>query len=217
MQPMPGNRPYTIALTGGPCAGKTTLLNQLRGMESIAGFEPLFVPEAATILVGRGLVIGQDVVHFQTETLRLQLELENAALREAGTLGRACVIICDRGTLDGAGYCTRAEFDAIAAGFGQSRVSLAQRYDLVVHLVSAAVEAPAAYTTGNNEARGETLEQAVAQEQRTLEAWAEHPNRVIVGCPESFPEKTARARAAIEQALRHAGAKATPRSNVEPD
>ena len=194
-------RPIVIALTGGPCAGKTTLLERLRRMTSIAGCTPLFVPEAATILVGRGLVIGQNVVQFQTETMRLQLELEARALQKAEALERPCVIICDRGTLDGAGYCSREEFDAIAARFGQSRKSLAERYDLVVHLVSAAVEAPDAYTTGNNEARGETLEEAVAQEQRTLDAWEEHPQRVVVRSPGTFADKLAEAIRIIERAI----------------
>ena len=198
---MHSDRIFTIALTGGPCAGKTTLLNRLRDMESIAGHTPLFVPEAATMLVHRGFVIGEDVVQFQTETLRLQLELEAKALQEAMALSKPCVIICDRGTLDGAGYCTDEEFSAIARGFNQSPESLAQRYDLVLHLVSAAVEAPEAYTTGNNAARFESLDEAVAQEHRTVKAWNSHPNRKIIGSTKSFAEKIERAIRTIESAL----------------
>ena len=199
---MSDSKPYIIALTGGPCAGKTTLLEKLHEANEIAGHTSLFVPEAATILVSRGLVIGQDVVHFQTETLRLQLELENEAIRNAHTIGHPCVIVCDRGTLDGAGYCAVEEFDGIAAKFGESRESLARRYDLVVHLASAAVEAPDAYTTSNNAARGETLEEAIAQEQRTLAAWESHPHRVIVRSPGTFAEKLVLAIELIERELR---------------
>ena len=194
--------PYVIALTGGPCAGKTTLLNRLQRMDSIAGHTLVFVPESATILVHRGLVIGQDVVHFQTETMRLQLQLEQQAINAALDWKKPCAIICDRGTLDGAGYCSREEFNAIARGFGQTHDSLAQRYDLVVHLVSAAVEAPEAYTTGNNAARIETLEEAIEQERRTLDAWREHPNRVIVRAEGSFEDKVERAITTITDALR---------------
>lgn len=199
---MQGSRPKVIALTGGPCAGKTTVLARLRRMKRIAGHELLFVPEAATMLVARGLVIGQDVVHFQTETLRLQLQLENAAMRRAQSLDRPCVIICDRGTIDGAGYCSEAEFDAIASSFGEDRTSLAARYDLVLHLVSAAVDAPDAYTLDNNEARIESSEEAIAQEHRTLQAWATHPSRHIIGCPHSFEKKLDDAIECIAQFLR---------------
>ena len=197
-----GKRLFTIALTGGPCAGKTTLLGRLEQLGSIAGHKLIFVPEAATMLVHRGLVIGEDVVHFQTETMRLQFELEQTALQEAETAGRPCAIICDRGTLDGAGYCSKEEFDAIAASFGESQASLAKHYDLVLHLVSAAVEAPGAYTTENNDARVEkSLEAAIAQEHRTIDAWQSHPNRVIVGSSDSFEHKIQQAIQVITRAL----------------
>ena len=198
---MPLKRPYTIALTGGPCAGKTTLLERLRAANTIMGRQVLFVPEAATMLVHRGLVIGQDVVHFQTETMRLQLQLESEAWEQAGKQNAPCLVVCDRGTLDGAGYCTREEFEAIAAGFGQNRSTLAARYDLVVHLASTAVDNPSAYTLENNHARHETLEQAVKQEHRTLQAWAGHPNRAIVSSATSFEEKISQAIHVIERAV----------------
>lgn len=196
------SKPFVIALTGGPCAGKTTLLDRLRKADTLAGRKLLFVPEAATILVGRGYVIGEDVPAFQTEVLRLQLELEGEARARAATLEAPCVIVCDRGTLDGAGYCSPEVFSGIIATFDQTRESLAQRYDLVVHLVSAAVEASEAYTTGNNAARIETLAEAIAQEHRTRDAWAGHPRRVIVESPGTFEEKIGAAIEAMERALR---------------
>lgn len=189
MQQRAPRRPFVVVLTGGPCAGKTSLLARLQQQDRIAGMRLLFVPEAATLLVQRGLVIGQDVRHFQTETMRLQLLLEGKALLEAATLDEPCVIICDRGVLDGAGYCPPPMFREIVKGLGQDLASLVQRYDLVVHLVSAAVEAPAAYTVGNNDARHESLEQAVEQERLTVAAWEEHPNRVIVSSAQGFQAK----------------------------
>lgn len=190
-------RPFTIALTGGPCAGKTTLLERLREHGDLDGHPALFVPEAATMLVKRGLVIGQDVRHFQTETMRLQLQLEVRAWRKAAALGGQCVVVCDRGTLDGAGYCTPEVFSAILADLGWSRTRLAARYDAVIHLVSAAIEAPDAYTIDNNDARHETLDEAIAQELRTQEAWKDHPNRIVIRTPEGFQHKMHLAMAAI--------------------
>ena len=131
----------------------------------------------------------------------MQLQLEQEALRKAAREKGPVVIICDRGTLDGAGYCAPEVFDAIATGFGKSRALLARRYDLVVHLTSAALEAPDAYTIDNNDARHETLEQAVIQEHRTREAWKEHPNRVIITSTDGFQAKLAQAIEAIRQAI----------------
>ena len=197
----PNIRPFVIALTGGPCAGKTTLLELLRQRQTMCGRKLLFVPEAATILVGRGFVIGENVREFQTETLRLQLQLEAQARKQAAQLGQPCAIICDRGTLDGAGYCTPAVFADILRDCGRSRTELARSYDLVIHLVSTAVEAPDAYTVSNNEARHESLEEAIAQEHRTFAAWQDHPHRVAITSTEGFTRKMESAIAAIEHAL----------------
>ena len=194
-------RPYIIALTGGPCAGKTTLLSKLESIGRIAGRKLLFVPEAATMLIARGSVTRGNVREFQSEVLRLQLQLEDAARQQANDAEEPCVIVCDRGTLDGAGYCSPLVFGEITTRFGKSAQDLARRYDLVVHLTSAALEAPAAYTISNNDARNETLDEAIAQEYRTREAWATHPNRIIVTSSEGFQAKLDQAIAAIERAV----------------
>lgn len=195
------HKPYIIALTGGPCAGKTTLLHRLQALGELAGRKLVFVPEAATILVGRGHVIGQNVREFQTEVLRLQSELEDRAIAEAEASGEPCAIVCDRGMLDGAGYCSDDLFAEIVKAAGQDQHALTARYDLVIHLVSAAVDAPEAYTTGNNTARHESLEEAIEQERRTLVAWERHPNRVVVASSQGFDRKMDAAIAAMRTAL----------------
>ena len=54
------------------------------------------------------------------------------------------------------------------------------RYDAVVHLVTAALGAEPFYTTENNTARSETVEQARDQDRRTQRVWAGHPHMSIV-------------------------------------
>ena len=198
------NKIVRIALTGGPCAGKSSVFEWLERHAQLAGLPVLLVPEAATILVGRGFIIGQDVKDFQTHVLEMQLELEQRAVARAEALGRPCVIVCDRGTLDGAGYCSTEVFDSIALSFGEVRSSLAERYDLVVHLSSVAVDEPEAYTTDNNEARHESLDEAREQERRTLAAWSGHPNRIIIGSSDTFEDKLARAISAMESFVKKA-------------
>lgn len=50
-----------------------------------------------------------------------------------------------------------------------------RRYDAVIHLVSAAIGAEKYYTTENNAARTETIEEAQALDFRVLNAWVGHP------------------------------------------
>ena len=189
-----------VALTGGPCGGKSSLMNALRERGSLGGRELFFVPEAATILINQGHDV-TDVVNFQTEVLGLQLELEGEAIRQAQERDVPSVIICDRGTIDGSAYCTDEQWSQIVDAYGCTRDELSSRYGLVVHLASVAADVPEAYTTGNNEARFEDLEGAVAQEQRTLAAWSAHPNRIVLRGYPTLAGKLEAAIAAIELSI----------------
>jgi len=93
-----------IVLTGGPCSGKTTLLEHLRAAGCATA------PEAA-IQVIRDLTaeLGLDGqrswrdthwVDFQERVARLQIEHEASAERDGAEL-----LVCDRGLLDGLAYC----------------------------------------------------------------------------------------------------------------
>lgn len=64
-----------------------------------------------------------------------------------------------------------------------------KRYDAVVHLVTAAIGAEKFYTTANNAARSETVEQARALDYRTLNAWMGHPNLTVVDNSTGFEAK----------------------------
>ena len=46
---------YLIAITGGPCAGKTTALERLAGFLRERSFRVFTVPEAATMLFSNGV------------------------------------------------------------------------------------------------------------------------------------------------------------------
>ena len=53
---------------------------------------------------------------------------------------------------------------------------LLARYDLVLHLVTAADGAEEFYTTANNAARTETAAEARALDRRVAGCWKDHPN-----------------------------------------
>ena len=78
-------------LTGGPCAGKTTLLDEL----ARRGFP--VIPEAARAVIQEGRwTPASHPLEFQREVLRLQLEWERAT--------PAGVVFADRGIGDHFGY-----------------------------------------------------------------------------------------------------------------
>eukprot|EP00662_Eupelagonemidae_sp_cell21_P057371 gene57371-biopygen46970 len=58
-----------------------------------------------------------------------------------------------------------------------------KRYDLILHLVTAADGAEEFYSLDNNEARRETPEEARSQDRRLREVWLGHPRHVVINNP----------------------------------
>ena len=74
---------HKICLTGGPCAGKTTLLAKLTSILDNKGIRVFSVPEAATLMMTGGGQIDTSKmswdyqVAMQTSLLKMQMNLEN--------------------------------------------------------------------------------------------------------------------------------------------
>lgn len=200
---MPKNKVKTIVLTGGACSGKTTLLDILKDTGTLAGYRLLFIPEAATMLSSHGLNFGDGEVLYQRAILETQLALEDTIRKYAELLDVPCAIICDRGTLDGSAYCGEEAFAALADEKNMTCADLITRYDGVLYLVSAAIGAPQHYTVDNNEARRESLEEAIELGYKTMKCWHAHPYMEVIDNEnnKSFPDKMSEAVAALKNML----------------
>jgi len=86
-----------IVITGGPCSGKTTII------QALAEAGHTTVPEAATELIEDPALenLRADPLEFQLQVLRRQLENEKRADERAETQS---IIFLDRGIGDGFGY-----------------------------------------------------------------------------------------------------------------
>ena len=97
-----------IALTGGPCAGKSSCLAHITETATAAGFDVYRSPEVATLLFNAGcqLPLGdpEGMFRFQSSLVRLQLAVERNLTTIAASTGRPSIIIFDRGCLDAKGY-----------------------------------------------------------------------------------------------------------------
>eukprot|EP01059_Diplonema_ambulator_P010401 TRINITY_DN20427_c0_g1_i1.p1 TRINITY_DN20427_c0_g1~~TRINITY_DN20427_c0_g1_i1.p1 ORF type:complete len:505 (+),score=180.46 TRINITY_DN20427_c0_g1_i1:35-1549(+) len=178
---------YKVVLTGGPCAGKSTGLAHIRSTLEKEGFTVLVVPEAATLLIdggsGAALRSGHEetTFAFQLSLLKIQMELEDSVYSIAKALGKKSVVLCDRGAMDGRAFCTPEMWERILNAGGWSTAELRDgRYDMVLHLVTAANGAEEYYTTANNTARSETPEQAIEQDEALRWAWLGHPKQSII-------------------------------------
>eukprot|EP01122_Echinamoeba_exundans_P015104 TRINITY_DN7035_c0_g1_i1.p1 TRINITY_DN7035_c0_g1~~TRINITY_DN7035_c0_g1_i1.p1 ORF type:complete len:509 (+),score=110.40 TRINITY_DN7035_c0_g1_i1:37-1563(+) len=198
---------YRIVLTGGPCGGKSTALAHISDRLSSLGFRVFRVPEAATILITAIGVIPPlmnpiERSTFEGVVVKTKIALEDSFYSLAKSSGRPSVIICDRGTMDTAAYMSEEDWAAMLDEHNWNVVDLRdKRYDAVVHMVTAAIGAEKYYTTENNAARHENIEEARALDFKILNAWIGHPRVRIIDNSTDFPSKLNRAVAIISQMI----------------
>lgn len=182
-----------IVLTGGPCAGKTTAMQSIEKEFTEKGYQVLIVPEAATILINSGIrpfgKYALNTKEFQRQVMTLQITLEQLADEVAHKSDTPTMIVCDRGILDDKAYVTKKEWQQLLQEFAVSELDLMSRYDVVLHLRTAALGKEEFYTLDNNSARTETIEEARVKDKKTLEGWLGHEKISIIGNNNSFDNK----------------------------
>ena len=195
-----------IVLTGGPAAGKTTLISRiLKEFKQDEGWKVITIPETATELIsGFGIKpFGGCVsmLDFQDFVVSDQLHKEQLALKAAQMVPEEHVIVLyDRALFDDKAYISDEEFRQVLARFGLTEQQALSHYDTVLHLVSCAKGAEFAYNFGN-EARYEPLELAREKDDLTLRAWRAHPNLHVIDNSVDFEDKIARGLRAVYEAL----------------
>ena len=182
-----------IVLTGGPCAGKSTILAYLQEELKARGFNVFLVSETATELHQMGVAFNcYHKSQVQGAILAMQSMKEQTLMRFAKALSPAAgrsVIICDRGIMDQQAYMDEALFDILLNDYDISRFHALHQYTAVLHLRTAALGAEDYYTLANNSARSESLEEARFLDQCTLDVWNGTPHLRIFGNEVNFEEK----------------------------
>lgn len=181
-----------IVLTGGPCAGKTTAMSWIQSYFTKQGYTVLFVPETATELITGGVAPWTCGTNADYQKCQLKLQLEKEKVFEAAAASmpvEKVLIVCDRGALDNKAYMTDLDFACVLEALGCNEVELRDGYDAVFHLVTAAKGAEEFYTTVNNTARTETVEQAAALDDKLIAAWTGHPHLRIIDNASDFETK----------------------------
>lgn len=170
---------HRIVLTGGPCAGKSTVIGDIKQVLEDRNFLVSVMPEVATQVYewsnGRlwadhrseRLSVDKTVMFIE-----LQIAMEDAIMRMARnslavrstspvTRPKGMVILYDRGLADYKAYCSPAQWHQVLEILGTTMARLRdRRYDLVIHLVTAANGAEEYYTLSQAEgfARGSEAE-----------------------------------------------------------
>lgn len=175
----------SFVITGGDCAGKSTGLSRIRDHLATLGYTVIIAPEAATGLIGSGIIPGKTIPNelFQELIFRQIISNEALSLRVAKSLRKTKpVILCDRGLMDGLAYTTPEHFTALCTKFhGDVTQFRDARYLAVMHLRTAALGAEQHYTYENNPARlARTLDEVRGLDERTMNAWVGHPHLRVI-------------------------------------
>lgn len=107
------NYVYRVVLTGGPCGGKSSSLDDLTKALTKKGFDVMCVPEVPTILLNGGCKYpGTDgdqeaLIVFEKALIQAQLQLERSFIEIAASTNRPTIVVMDRGLLDVAAYLPR--------------------------------------------------------------------------------------------------------------
>jgi len=187
------HRTKLVAITGGPGAGKTAVLE----MASRAFCEHVAIlPEAASIVFGGGFPRrSSDAARraAQRAIFDVQREVERLAIDE----GSIAVALCDRGTLDGLAYWPGSS-DELFQSVHTTRESELARYSAVVHLRT---PADGQGYDHSNALRIESAGEAAKIDARIALAWDGHPDRHFIATSEDFVEKAIRALKLIRETL----------------
>lgn len=193
-----------IVITGGPCAGKSTAMSWIQNAFTEKGYKVIFIPETATELITGGVTPWECGTNLEYQLCQMQLQMEKERIFEQGakTMGvDKVLLVCDRGTLDNKAYMSDEEFTSVLQQLNCNEVNLREDYDAVFHLVTAAKGAREFYTTANNQARTETVEQAAQMDDKLIAAWTGHPHLRIIDNSTDFEVKMKRLIAEISSFL----------------
>ena len=198
-----------IAITGGPCGGKTSGMAYLRQALEKMGYCVLIAPEVATKLIAGGISPNDPLIGFPEFQRILVADLINqettfiAAANRLAAQGKKVVVLTDRGAIEGSAYLKgdKEAFALIARGLGLSLGELCEgRYHAVIHMVTAAIGAEAHYSFENS-ARYESLEYAKTLDGLIIDAWLRHPHLRVIDNSTDFPTKLERVLGEVKAVL----------------
>ena len=115
----------------------------------------------------------------------VQQAREDACVRTAAEADAKCVVLCDRGIVDGAAFTNRVEWEHVLSSVEMTHQQALARYDAALFLHTP----EDAYTLDNNDARRESAADALKRDQQTLDAWRSHSHVKEIFGNQDFTKK----------------------------
>lgn len=167
-----------IVFTGGPSAGKSSFIQELR-MRLSHRDDIFFAPEVASMLLGNGFPRckkNDDLVYQQKAIFETQREMEKLLEAES----RYKFYFFDRGLLDALAYVE--DISQVC----KNTHEVLDSYDYIFHLEVAPLSS---YTKENNKSRTEDYEEAVNLGNKIKKLWGGHREYRYIESKPTFAEK----------------------------
>ncbi|KAK0083697.1 hypothetical protein PV325_008391 [Microctonus aethiopoides] len=121
------------------------------------------------------------------------IQIENTFFQLGESNTRNCLIICDRGAMDASAFISKEKWDLMMATNGWNNVELRDnRYNQIIHMVSAANGAEDFYSTEDHACRSEGVELARELDYKAAAAWVGHPYFDVIDNSQDFESKICR-------------------------
>lgn len=199
-------RTIKIVLTGGPRAGKSSIIEEIKDYVSKKSNVRLYIiPETATE-ISKNLVKPQNVdvgYYFQNTVFKRQLFKEDEVKDVLNySFGDINIILCDRGIFDNKAYLNDDyEFDLLLECYKKNELELLDEYDMVLHLVSSSLKENIEYETESNKERYESKEESKKLDIKTRKAWLGSRNWNIIYPEDNFEVKVNNVKKYIDSAI----------------
>lgn len=163
-----------ILITGGACAGKTSVLNTIRNYLEDSKYEFQIFEEVPTKLISGGITsekIGK--MEF------VELIIKNQIANERNCQGKE-IIIFDGSPIDSMKFITREEFEKFARKYNTSFNKIINGYDGIIFLETVAKKFPELYSNENNLARLTDVDAAVTRNDKLFQIYNENLNVYLI-------------------------------------
>lgn len=134
--------------------------------------------------------------------MKTMIQIENTFFELGRTCQRNCLIICDRGAMDASAFISKEKWEAMLSANNWNSVELRDnRYNHIVHMVSAANGAEDFYSTEDHACRSEGVELARELDYNAAAAWIGHPYFDVIDNSTDFDKKMNRLIACVCQKI----------------
>lgn len=196
-----------IVVTGGPQAGKSTMIDLAFKTAKKEKRNIFVLHETATQIISGGVEFHKNHYTFQRAILNLQIANEREVERAiCGMIGadaaESAILLLDRGAIDGKAYLKENEWMNLCREVGVEEKELLLRYDGVIYLESVTKIDENGFSNESNPVRYETAAEAKVIDDNTYRVWLPHENLKVVKAKVNFDEKKENFFAVLENMIK---------------